>query len=107
MSRELDNRRIKRVKPESSMRLAYNYPTRDRAPSTSVLEHQVISPIEIGEVAIEGICQFDPGLAFDSKIDRILPNPAVLRVSTHIRWLLDFDPLKGDRCLCRLVIIKH
>jgi hypothetical protein len=89
------------------MRLAYNYPTRDRAPGTSVLEHQVISPIEIGEVSIEGIRQFDPGLAFDSKIDRVLLNPAVLRVSAHIRRLLDFDPLRGDRYLCRLVTIKH
>jgi hypothetical protein len=79
------------------MRLAYNYPTGDRAPGVSVLEHQVISSIEIGEVAIEGIRQFDPGLAFDSKIDRVLLNPAALRYSAHIRWLLDFDPMRGDR----------
>jgi hypothetical protein len=88
------------------MRPAYTYPTRDRAPGTSVLEHRVISPIEIGEVVIEGIRQFDPELAFDSKIDRVLLKPVVLSCA-HIRRLLDFDPIRGDRSLCRLVTIKH
>lgn len=88
------------------MTLAYIYPTRDRAPGTSVLEHLVISPIWTRKVEIEGIRQSNPRLPIDSKIDRVLPNPVMLSISANIIRLFNFDSLGGCGRWCRLETIE-
>lgn len=106
MIRELGNRGVSGTKPESSVRSAYKYPARERAPGTRIQKHLVVPAIGTREVGIESICKSDPKLSVDEKLDGILGSPVVLGISAHVARLFNFDPAAGCGLLCRVELFE-